>query len=292
MPAACPTMRRRNAQSCRPTPAPAATGRPSGFTLIELLVVIAIISILASMLLPGLSGAKEQAQQINCVNNLRQLGMALQLYRDDFDFRFPPKTVFEPHPVEGNTWVSKDLQFAPGGRDPVWPLSTWSATAKSRPLNAYVSPSPVYRCGRDKGQPALGLVPSNYEALGCSYHYNAGGLTVPQGGGFRVPPADPEEGLANQAESAVTQPVKHILLHEPPARLYARNDGVLFWYQWHRHAGRYEFQDPRLAGGRFISPILFVDGHAAVHNFTRALTVDPYHPYEPANDWVWYEPAR
>ena len=285
-------MRRSNASSRGPTRLPPAVPCARGFTLIELLVVIAIISVLASMLLPSLSGAKEQAQQINCVNNLRQLGMALQLYRDDFDFRFPPKTVVEAHPVEASTWVIKDLQFALGGRDPVWPLSTWSATAKSRPLNAYVSPSPIYRCGRDKGQPALGLVPSNYEALGNSYHYNAGSLTVPQGGGFRVPPADAEEGLANQAESAVSQPVKHIVLHEPPARLYARNDGVLFWYQWHRHAGRYEFQDPRIAGGRFVSPILFVDGHVAVHNFTRALTKDPYFPYEPANDWVWYEPSR
>lgn len=285
-------MRRRNAPPRHPPRAVPATAVAAGFTLIELLVVIAIISILASMLLPSLSGAKEQAQQINCVNNLRQLGLAMQMYRDDHDFRFPLKTVVEPHPVEASTWVSKDLQFALGGRDPLFPLSLWSATAKSRPLNPYVSPSAVYRCGRDRGQPMLGLVPSNYESLGCSYHYNAGSLTVPQGGGFRVPPADPVNGLAGLGESAVSQPVKHILMHEPPARPYARNDGVLFWYQWHRHAGRYEFQDPRIAGGRFLSPVLFVDGHVAVLNFTRALTRDPYYPYEPTADWMWYEPLR
>ena len=63
-----------------------------GFTLIELLVVIAIIAVLIGLLLPAVQAAREAARRASCVNNLKQIGIALHNYHDAI-LAFPPATI-------------------------------------------------------------------------------------------------------------------------------------------------------------------------------------------------------
>src|ERR1022692_344564 len=80
---------------------------PNSFTLVELLVVIAIIAILAAMLLPALSGAKDAARSTACKNHLHQMGLALAMYIGENHDRFPPYLDTWPYPRYDNIWQGK-----------------------------------------------------------------------------------------------------------------------------------------------------------------------------------------
>jgi prepilin-type N-terminal cleavage/methylation domain-containing protein len=113
-----------------------------GFTLIELLVVIAIIAILAGMLLPALSQAKEKAIRAQCVSNYRQLGIGIHMYTSE-------NADTMPHPGWGNDhpcW----LYTAVGGVPPVLNWTNLEKSFGTGQIWTQIKNHQVYQCPKDK----------------------------------------------------------------------------------------------------------------------------------------------
>ena len=224
-----------------------------GFTLVEMLVVIAIIALLAALLFPVLSRAREKARQSQCLSNLRQLASALALYRTDYEGRNPgmgdgtycPGTVnpqFYPRWIGGirttaeGQWVPCYWAIYPP-LDPNAPVGAlWQQTGvKQGALYPYVKNEQVYICPSDpRGQE---------KRLSYSMNFVAGFIP----------------------EAVVERPAQFAEMVDEQATL---NDGDLTAFDT---AGRY-FNCPTIAhfNGANMS---FFDGHArwfrALHTVQR-----------------------
>ena len=237
--------------------------RSRAFTLIELLVVIAIVALLIAILLPALGSARLAAQLTVCGSNLRQLGVATQLYLDDHRGALPQVEIdlFGTPTIIGALFGGS-AGALPDGAD--FGLNT--SGAASRPLNAYVlgdvpfnedAPVEPFRSPLDRGGDlsfvGAGLRDSVYDALGASYAINDHApdddpfadpfpTLIPDGGG-RMP------SVLRTAETWVI--ATHPIYNDDGAPL-ASPLGAYRAMFWHDPASRQ----------RLETNLVFLDGHA------------------------------
>jgi len=203
--------------------------RTAGFTLIELLVVIAIIAILAAILFPVFARARDKAQATSCLNNVKQMALAVLAYATDNDSRFPWQACTEARVTDADCNSApycQDLRLPP-------PASHWAYG-----LYPYVKNIDLYRCPKSEPHSWSGNVQTapqisywlNAWIRGASLESNEFGTTIGSG----VPcPGLAQFPLMGENWTSISQPRTLLMTSGPHMKgyNYAFCDGHAKWCQ-------------------------------------------------------------
>ena len=245
--------------------------RQRAFTLIELLVVIAIIAILAAILFPVFARAREQARKATCLSNLKQIGLAANMYVQDYDEQFP-WLMQDGRNNNDSTGLSRNMHPGP----PI--LNNQRALFMEGKFNPYIKNYGIFECKTLLPDPlVMGAdnMPMNQHG---SYGYAYGGIGAGCGGTNLSPRATPLELFlrfvapslpARYNDNGRCDPLNHFLAGQSLAAVTKPVDAVLaFCNSYGAHmAVRDEAVIPASFGGTGENATgatlaVFADGHA------------------------------